>query len=262
MDSLLFIPVFDFSAFYTSFNKYHHKTEPSENFLCWLIGFTEGDASFVVNKRGDLSFIITQGEKGKHILYEIQAQLGFGNVIKQGLRVYRYIVQDRKSLALILLLFNGNLVLPTRKQQFNKFLIAYNLKKKVIQINYINRSLYASLSDTWLLGFTEAEGCFTICLLKNSNAFRIRYILSQKGCINLPILSQLILLFNAGRIEGGHKDNYSYVVSGLLNISKIFVYFDTFFSEFKGPKKHSYILFKQIYQLLKQKNILISIKDV
>jgi Cytochrome C and Quinol oxidase polypeptide I/LAGLIDADG endonuclease len=247
---------FDFSAFYICFNKYHLdlKTRPSEHFLCWLIGFTEGDGSFVVNKKGDLSFIITQGEKAKNILYVIKEHLGFGNVIKQGPKVYRYVVQDKKALALIISLFNGNIVLPTRKQQFNKFIIAYNLKKKVIQIDYINRNLYASLSDTWLLGFTEAEGCFTISLLQNSNAFRIRYILSQKGCINLPILSKFILLFSAGQIEGHyHKDNYSYIVSGLLNISKIFVYFDTFLSEFKGPKKQSYILFKEIYQLLKEK---------
>jgi hypothetical protein len=261
-DSVLEKKGFDYIAFYTSFNKYHHGAaphfsaapRPSEHFLCWLIGFTEGDGSFVVNKRGDLAFIITQGEKAKNILYEIKEQLGFGTVIKQGPRVYRYIVQDKKALALILLLFNGNIVLPARKQQFNKFLIAYNLKKKVVNIDYINRNVYPTLSDTWILGFTEAEGCFTISLLQNSNAFRIRYILSQKGCINLPILSKCIILFNAGHIEGHyHKDNYSFIISGLLNISKIFVYFDTFLSEFKGPKKYSYILFKEIYQLLKEK---------
>jgi Cytochrome C and Quinol oxidase polypeptide I/LAGLIDADG endonuclease len=257
---------FDFSAFYLSFNKYHlerlpkgesfsHlKTMPTDYFVCWLIGFTEGGGSFIINKRGDLAFVITQGEKAKNLLDEIKDRLGFGNVIKQGPRLYRFVVQDKKGLELIMLLFNGNIVLPARKQQFNKFLIAYNLKKKVIQINYINRNLYPSLSNTWLLGFTEAEGCFTISLLKNSNAFRIRYILPQKGCINLPILSKCILLFNTGQIEGHyHRDNYSFIVSGLLNISKIFVYFDTFLCEFKGPKKHSYILFKEIYQLLKEK---------
>lgn len=265
VDFVLHKSNFDFSTFYLFFNKYHldlktnGKKEnqlplPTENFLCWLIGFTEGDGSFVVNKRGDLAFIITQGEKAKNVLYEIKEHLGFGTVIKQGPRVYRFIVQDKKELELILLLFNGNIVLPARKQQFNKFLMAYNLKKKVTQINYINRNLYPSLSNTWLLGFTEAEGCFTISLLNNSNAFRIRYILSQKGCINLPILSKCILLFNTGQIEGHyHRDNYSFIVSGLLNIIKIFVYFDTFLSEFKGPKKHSYILFKDIYQLLKEK---------
>lgn len=247
---------FDFSAFYLSFNKYHLglKTMPTDNFICWLIGFTEGDGSFIINKKADLAFVITQNEKAKNLLYEIKDRLGFGNVIKQGPRVFRFIVQDKKGLALIILLFNGNIVLPARKQEFNKFLVAYNLKKKITQVDYINRNLYASLSNTWLLGLTEAKGCFTICLLKNSNAFRIRYILAQKGCINLPILSKCILLFNTGQIEGHYRrDNYSFIVSGLLNISKTFAYFDTFLSDFKGPKKHSYILFKEIYQLLKEK---------
>lgn len=33
---------------------------PSKEFLAWLIGFTEGDGSFIVNNRGDLAFVITQ----------------------------------------------------------------------------------------------------------------------------------------------------------------------------------------------------------
>jgi hypothetical protein len=49
-----------------------------------------------------------------------------------------------------------------------------------------------------LLGFVEAEGCFTISLLSNSNAFRTRFILSQKGDLNLPVLSSLIQLFGVG----------------------------------------------------------------
>jgi len=79
------------------------------------------------------------------------------------------------------------------------------MKKKVEKIDYLNsNNLIPSLSNTWILGFTEAEGCFTLSLLNNSNAFRIRFILSQKGAINLPILSQFILLFGALFIHTSH----------------------------------------------------------
>nr|QYC94405.1 putative LAGLIDADG homing endonuclease [Oedogonium sp. 1_circle_61917] len=255
-----------FDNFYLSFIEYHKKkktngdtynsvTPPSDDFLYWLIGFTEGDGHFGINKRKDLSFVITQGEKGKDILDKIKETLGFGTVIKQGPRVYRFIVRKKEELRLIIFLFNGNIVLPSRKKQFNLFINEYNKKKKVEVINYINSNNFIpSLSNTWILGFTEAEGCFTISLLKNSNAFRIRFILAQKGAENLPILSKFILLFGIGRIEGhSYKDNYGYIISGLSNIEKIFVYFDKYLDSFLGPKKKSYLLFKKIYLDLKEK---------
>lgn len=72
----------------------------------------------------------------------------------------------------------------------------------------------------------------------------IRFILSQKGDNNLPILSSFILLFGTGSIEGhSKKDNYGYIVSGLVNIDKIFVYFDRYLCSFLRPKKKSYLLF-------------------
>ena len=52
---------FDFTLFYTKYKAlYGERPLPSKEFLTWLIGFTEGDGSFIVNKRGDLAFVITQ----------------------------------------------------------------------------------------------------------------------------------------------------------------------------------------------------------
>lgn len=251
-----------FDQFYASFRSAHNENKnsdvalPSIDFLYWFIGFTEGDGCFSINKRKDLSFIITQGgPRGIDLLYKIKETVGFGTVIKQSPRVFRFIVRKKQEIRLIILLFNGNIVLPSRKIIFNRFLNEYNMKKKVEKIEYLNNNnLVPSLSNTWLLGFTEAEGCFTISLLNNSNAFRIRFILSQKGAINLPILSQFILLFGTGKIEGhSKKDNYGYIVSGLTNIEHIFVYFDKYLNHFVGPKKESYLLFKICYKMLKEK---------
>lgn len=163
---------------------------PESNFLYWLIGFTEGDGCFLVNNRRELSFILTQGSLNVNLLYLIQKNLNMGNVIKQGPRVFRLVINKKEHIRLIILLFNGNIILPSRKTQFNQFLIAYNQKN--IPIDYIINNSIISLDNPWLLGFTEAEGCFTISLLNNSLAYRTRFILSQKGDINVPILSSLI----------------------------------------------------------------------
>lgn len=221
---------------------------PKDSFLSWLIGFTEGDGSFVVNHRNELSFILIQGEANYQILYKIQKILNMGNVIKQGPRVYRFIINKRDDIAQLLLLFNGNIILPTRKVQFYKFLTAYNLSKKVLEpIIYLTSNNLPTLNDAWLLGFTEAEGCFTISFLSNSNAFRTRFILTQKGDRNLPVLSHFINLFGIGKIEGhSKKDNYSFIINGLKNVINIYPYFDSNLSKFLGIKKNSYIAFKNL----------------
>ena len=169
----------------------------------------------------------------------------------------RLIIQKDIEIELIIELFNGNICLPSRKKQFNLFLDAYMSKNKncnKVPILYKNNKNFPSLSNLWLLGFTEAEGCFTISLLSNSLAFRTRFILSQKGDVNLPILSKCIELFKGGNIEGhSKKDNYSYIITGIKNISLIYPYFDKNLEYFLGNKKNSYLKFKYLNLLLLNK---------
>lgn len=234
-----------------------NKSVPTDEFLYWLIGFTEGDGCFLVNHRNELSFILVQGTLNLGVLQQIRDTLNMGQIIKQGPRVYRQIIQKKEYIRQIILLFNGNIILPSRKIQFNKFLNAFNLKAPQsvgsIPISYITTTKYITLDNPWLLGFTEAEGCFTISFLNNSLAFRTRYIISQKGDINVPILSQLILLFQGGKIEAhSKKDNYSYIMSGITNVEKLYIYFDKY--DFKGIKGQSYIAFKELNKRIKNQD--------
>lgn len=248
-DPVLFQHLFSSIPFISFKNKFKilfpNNPLPSDEFLHWFIGFTEGDGHFGINNRLELSFIITQGVCNKEILFKIQKNLNMGNILKQGPRVYRLIIQRKMYIELIVCIFNGNIILPSKKVQFNKFLSVYNKKPFSDVIPYVSSTLHIDLDNTWFLGFTEAEGCFYISFLSNSTAFRVRFLVAQKNDINLPILSSLLLLFNTGKIEGhSQKDNYSYVVSGLKNIDKIFWYFDKY--EFRGIKHTCYTLFKEL----------------
>ena len=51
-------PAFDFS-FFKNQDLINHSM-PSENFLTWFIGLTEGDGSFIITRREDWQFVITQ----------------------------------------------------------------------------------------------------------------------------------------------------------------------------------------------------------
>jgi hypothetical protein len=120
---------FNFHNFKNHYINNYKKDSPNNKFLTWLVGFTEGDGSFVIVKtKNNLQFVITQSTEDIAILNYIQDNLGFGKVIKQGVRTSRYVVQDLTNLYLIILLFNGNLILPTRKKNFKDFLNVYNQK--------------------------------------------------------------------------------------------------------------------------------------
>lgn len=223
---------------------------PSDGFLHWLIGFAEGDGCFSVNQRRELAFILVQGQANRQLLEAVHSQLRLGHVLFQGPRVLRLIVQRRSELALIVLLFNGRLVLPTRKAQFARFLEVFRARSPEAP-SYQSGSHWPSPDTAWLLGFAEAEGCFTVSLLANSSAFRLRFILSQKGDVNLPVLSRCIQLFGVGAIEGhSRRDNYSYVASGLRAIPGLRSYFDRHLALFQGIKKNAYLAFLELAEAL------------
>jgi len=235
--------------------------QPSNEFLTWLIGFTEGDGSFVVTKtKNNLQFVITQSTDDIAILNYIQNNLGFGKVIKQGKRTSRYVVQDITNLHLIILLFNGNLILPTRKKNFKDFLDIFNQKvlkgkikdSKIKPVEIQKSKILPCLNNSWLTGFTDAEGCFTVSFLKNSNAFRMRFIVTQKGDSNIPVLSHLILLFQAGALEAHSlKSNYSYILTGSKACFNVYDYFNNF--PLKTKKAISFELWKEIHNAITKK---------
>lgn len=100
---------------------------PSKEFLAWLIGFTEGDGSFIVNNRGDLAFVITQATSDIRTLEFIKETLGFGKVISQSAITSRFICQTKSEIQLIIYLFNGNLVFPSRQKSFENFIDGFNI---------------------------------------------------------------------------------------------------------------------------------------
>jgi hypothetical protein len=258
---------FIFCAFYKEYARLFPEYElPLREDLIWLIGFFEGDGCLTkaTRGRGDLSFVITQHINDIQILHEIISILKFGRVIKQGERTSRYIIQDMKCLYLIILLLNGNIVLPSRKIQLKNFIQFFELRlikmsrNKFLathdkKIRFLDYNILPSLSNGWLSGFCDAEGCFTISLLDNSIAYRIRFIVSQKFASNLPILSHLIVLFRCGTIVPHHQnDNFSFIINGSKNCLSIYYYFDAFFLRTK--KYNSYILWKEVHEELLLKN--------
>lgn len=254
---------FDFTSFYSKLNEYYpNRKQPNKNFLEWLIGFTEGEGSFILAKRGDLAFVITQSTTDVKSLYYIKDNLGFGKIIKQSVKqnTHRFVIQDLSNLYLMCLLFNGNMVFPTRNARFLIFLSYLNeklLKKNLITITPLDICLIPTLKDAWISGITDAEGCFTCSILSNSSGYRFRYILTQKWEVNKLILEHILNIFSIYLVKGSvvpHSINnvWEIRVNGVKNCKGLFVYFDEF--PLITKKKDSYLKWKLIHSRLINKD--------
>ncbi len=237
---------FNFSSFYSNYEKrFPNSNLPDKSFLVWFIGFTEGDGSFIINSRGTSVFTITQSSKDVQILYRIKEILGFGRVIKQGAKTSRFIVEDLANVKLLIYIFNGNLVFPSKHCNFSLFLKAFNNRSNLGYIHYINRLVVPTDKDYWLAGFTDAEGCFTCSLLGNSKAYRFRFLLAQKGEINMPVLQDLTT--KIGGVVRPHSTSgvFELTVNGIRNMKKVFDYFDNHLLYTK--KANSYKIWREVH---------------
>lgn len=241
---------FDFSSFYEKYRTYlPNNWFPSNNFLCWFVGFTEGEGSFIVNNRGDLCFVITQSTSDIKVLYFIQETLGFGKVISQSVKTSRYVTQSKKEIDIIISIFNGNTVLPTRQIKLNLFIKGFNIwvtkgRIKLEQITIKNNFILPSLNNSWLAGFTDGEGCFTSSI--SDKKYTFNFNIAQKGEANIVILEQLCSMFKAGKVSKHSVANvYEYRVNGIKNCSNVFPYFNKY--NLFTKKSLSYTLWKEIH---------------
>ena len=211
-----------------------------------------------------MSFVVTQSSLDLDILNYIRDNLGFGKVIKQSIKqnTHRFIVQDIKNIHLICLLFNGNMVFPTRNARFLTFLSSFNerlIRKNLKTITPLDTCVLPSLQDGWLSGITDggAAGSFTCSLLSSSSAFRYRFILTQKWEANKYVLEHILKIFKEYSIEGSvvshHAENVWEVrINGLKNCQGLFIYFDNF--NLLSKKKDSYLKWKLLYNRLVNKD--------
>jgi hypothetical protein len=256
--------IHNFDKYYQLNSKCYGKIkQPSPDFLTWLIGFSEGDGSFVKNKRGDLHFVIVQDTRDKQVLDFIQQELNMGKVLVQGKTTSRFIIQDKLGLYLISLIFNGNIRTPDKLKSFNEFLKALNisvqktkgralnrlnqfeLTKDIYQnIEPFNKTKEITLDDTWLIGFVDAEGCFHVSLSLKDNNYTLLFDLAQKGADNKEIvLDKLVELFKVGVVYRHYHENiWYYRVNGLSNTLVLIDYFDSFKFTFLTKKATSYLL--------------------
>lgn len=272
---------------------YPYLEKVEDDFLIWLIGFFEGDGSFIFSK--ELNIVISQREDNKHTLEMIVEKLEIGKVIVQSknlvpgkLWIYRWVIRDLRSINIFMKILEGNLVVPMRIHKHRLFAEKHNEKllrakqnrpnkyKDIEPLNINKQPLkeyiesvrvWPTDKDPWFSGYSDAEGCFTVSLLSNSNAFRIRFIVAKINdervdpCFNILGLWEHFVsdILKAGTIQKAHqKDVIDVRVNGLKNMGMIYPYFDSYL--LKTNKIESYLLTKTLHQKFLDKEHLCSSK--
>lgn len=233
---------------------YFIKNNPyqSKDFIYWLIGFTEGDGSFIINtnknrNNKNLEFKITQSSNDAQILFYIKKNLGIGSVSVQDKNnnTHQFRIRDKNGILKIINIFNGNIYLNKTQNKFKEFVEIYNETYKT-NIKILENKNEPTLENAWLAGFTDAEGCFTISFIKNKY-FLIRYILSQKYEDNFMNKLALLLDGNTYILKCGTTN----MVVNYLNLIKIIKYLNKY-----GLKTKKLIIFRNwldVYYRIKNK---------
>lgn len=184
--------------------------------------------------------VLTQKEG--YILKHIQVILGLG-VIREFNNYSRLIVENKQEIILLYHLFNGNLVLEHRKSQLSQWQAVLN-KELNFKLELINRLLLPSLSDAWLSGFTDAEGCFNVNIEKRSNTITgyrviIRFLLDQKEAQNLFLHIRDLFGYGQVNLRSNTNSIYRYHVNTFKGLIIVRNYFLTY--PLKTKKKESFI---------------------
>lgn len=232
---------------FTNFRKYEkYSYKISDNWLSWFIGFAEGDGAFLTYKNS-CTFVLTQKEEA--ILHHIKDILQIGMVKNFG-KFSRFTVRDKRSIEILIHIFNGNLFLDKRKVQLDKWLEIFNIPK-------LENKFIPTLNDAWISGLIDAEGCFNITIFKKKAMVlgyqvKLRFMIDQKDSLNnMLYLKDLMNLILTHRKLPKNKINSSMhriETNSFVKVPLIIGYLDEF--SLKTKKKESFYKWKQIYKMI------------
>lgn len=235
----------------------------SKNFLEWFIGFSEGHGSFIYSEKTNRCFFIIN-QKEEKLLNFCRQNLGFGKVSNYS-SYSRFIVTKKSHIELLIMLFNGNLLLLKSNNRFNSMKKGFYSKTPLFNETLnngkfnLNRDLFPFNENAWLSGFTDAEGCFNVLKIVDVRytlgwRFRLRFILDQKG--ERWLFEKLKETFKGGGISNLYalKEMYRFTITSKTTLESVFAYFKAF--PLKSKKKVCFNRFFSLLWYMKNKSIL------
>lgn len=223
-----------------------HVTKPKKNLHddelgYFLAGLIEGDGWF-----GKRELHIIFAESDISLAYYIKKRIGYGNVYKiKDKKAVRYICKNKIGLSIILSLINGKFVSIYKYNQ----LIKHNYSED-FNLNILPPLYTLSLDNYWLAGFTQADGCFHISIVKSNThitgySVRLEFSLKQNDDLPLKLLYNHLKMGNISQYSSGI---WCYKSTGFKTAASLINYFDKY-KLFTG-KYVNYIKFRKVYIMI------------
>lgn len=226
----------------------------------YLVGLFEGDGFFTVSKKGiyfQCELGIELSVKDVKLIYKIKDILGVGIIgfrIKNGnSMVYLRIRKKDHIINKVLPIFDRYPLFSNKQYDylrlkdvilsnivFYEFLPIYT--RPTLPYNSIESIINTSYFSAWLIGFIEAEGCFSIYKLSsNSDYFVASFDISQTNG-EILILAIRKYLSLRPKISKDKTKNFKLKVSSVRSIENVIKFIDKAPVKLLGYKKIQYIL--------------------
>ena len=202
----------------TRVTSYSRPLPPYDNFGSWLAGLIDGDGSLLLSNNKVVTVEITLDAKDIQCLYKIKTTLGFGSITKRsGVNAFRYRISKKEHVLTILHLINGYLLTVGKHAQLIKLCSFFNITPFIPDYP---TSLLIIKNSSWLAGFFDAEGHFTIM-----NKFTLSCNLAQKDKLILESIKDSLQL---GHVRYDKSwDGWIYTISDKEGIRVILDLFTT-----------------------------------
>jgi len=209
----------------------------------FLAGLIEGDGWF-----GKKELYIIFSDNDVPLAYYLKKRIGHGNVYKiKDKKAIKYVCKNKTGLLYILTLINGKFISHYKYDQ----LIKHNYSED-FNLSILPPLNSLSLDNYWLTGFTQADGCFHISVIKSKthktggfSRVRLEYSLKQNDKIPLNLLFNLIKM---GNLSQYHTGIWYYKSSGFKTAAVLINYFDKYHL-FAG-KYIDYLKFRKVYIMI------------
>jgi len=176
------------SYFLRKFSDSSNTSIPNKNFNYYLAGLIEGDGTIVVPKsqrdqKGRLTYPSIQivfGLMDLPLALLVQKTIGHGSISrKKGSNAYIYAINSTEGLIKTITLVNGKF--KTVKIEALKKLIEWFKAKEIIDFNVLPINTVPLDNSSWLAGFIEADGSFSVRATESlqTNRVECKFELSQ-----------------------------------------------------------------------------------
>jgi hypothetical protein len=265
-----------FKRIYTTINNFRDKYKLNVRGLSYgyLVGLIEGDGWISVTKKGKyLTYEVglEMNIRDIQLLYKIKKTLGIGKIkirIRKDknnneIKMASYNIRNKKHLkGIIIPIFDKYPMLTNKQYDYIRFrsllLNNINLSDNLPKysrtkepFNTVENILKTSYFSEWLIGFIEAEGCFSIYKSKinNNNSYVASFDISQTNSFEI-IQAIKIYLNISTKIYKDKTNNFKLKATSIRNIENIIKFLKNNSIRLLGNKKLQYILFlKKIHSI-------------